>query len=99
MGNEFHKQAEKLGLDNRMMQCIEEMSELTKALCKWKRYYSNDPTLRQNIYQIRENVIEEIADTEYCLEQLKYLLGAKGKVEQIKEEKLKRTELMLRERG
>lgn len=99
MGNEFHKQAEKLGLDNRMMQCMEEMAELTKALCKWKRYYSNDPTLRQNIYQIRENVIEEIADTEYCLEQLKYLLGEKGKVEQIKEEKLKRTELMLRERG
>lgn len=99
MGNEFHKQAEKLGLDNRMMQCLEEMSELTKALCKWKRYYSSDLTLRQNIYQIRENVIEEIADTEYCLEQLKYLLGVKGKVEQIKEEKLKRTEMLLRERG
>ena len=98
MGNEFHKQAEKLGLGNRMMQCMEEMSELTKALCKWKRYYSSDPTLRQNIYQIRENVIEEIADTEYCLEQLKYLLGAKGKVEQIKEEKLKRTEMLLMER-
>ena len=54
--------------------CIEEMSELTKALCKIKRARTKKDyivdVLRQ-INLIRENVIEEIADVEITLAQLK----------------------------
>lgn len=95
MSIKYHKQAEKMGLSNRITLCVEEMSELTKALCKWKRYNSNDPTLRDNIYNIGSNIVEELADVELLLEQIKYLLGAKNQVEQIKEEKFIRTERML----
>lgn len=40
-------------------------------------------------------IAEEIADIEICMEQLKYLLGNKEKIEQIKEEKIHRTEQRL----
>lgn len=92
MLSKLYTQAEQAGLDNRLIQLTEEMSELTKAICKWKRYYLEDKTLNQTIYQIRKNLIEELADVDFCLEQVKYLLGARDKVENIKEEKLIRTE-------
>ena len=96
MLSKLYMQAEQAGLDNRLIQLTEEMSELTKAICKLKRYYLEDKTLNQTIYQIRENLIEELADVDFCLEQVKYLLGARDKVENIKEEKLIRTEKRLK---
>lgn len=46
-----------------MDMAIEEMAELTKEICKSKRGRAN-----------RKEVIEEIADVEIMLEQLKYIL-------------------------
>lgn len=43
---------------------IEEMSELTKAICKATRFYSNNE---------REAIIKEIADVELCLQSLKMI--------------------------
>ena len=37
-------------------------------------------------------IAEEMADIEICIEQLKYLLGNTEQIEQIKEEKIQRTE-------
>lgn len=44
------------------VQAIEEMSELTKELCKALNYKSN-----------KENLVEEIADVQIMLEQLKII--------------------------
>lgn len=51
---------------------IEEMSELTKALCKVRRYPAMDPKVSEYV----DNVIEEIADVLIMAEQLRYLYGA-----------------------
>lgn len=60
---EIYKNAiEKYGANHQMMMCIEEMSELTKELCKNMRGKNN-----------RENIAEEIADVTIMLEQMKIL--------------------------
>lgn len=52
---------------------IEEMSELTKVLCKWARNYDN---LEGNInLQLLNDMKEEIADVTISLDQLKYSIG------------------------
>lgn len=53
---------DKYGAHHQMMMCIEEMSELTKELCKNMRGRKN-----------RENIAEEIADVQIMLEQMKIL--------------------------
>ena len=50
---------------------IEEMSELIQALSKHKRLLQEDKTLRVDKTQIRENIIEEIADVNIVLIKLK----------------------------
>jgi NTP pyrophosphatase (non-canonical NTP hydrolase) len=62
---------DKYGVDSQIRMCIEEMSELTKALCKYQRYEGSD---KQKT--CRENVIEEIADVLNMVEQLEYYFGA-----------------------
>ena len=53
---------------------IEEMAELTQALCKYKRMQSkNKPRATET--DILESIIEEIADVEIMLEQIKYQLN------------------------
>lgn len=51
---------------------IEEMSELTKVLCKWFRKYDKlDGDINS---QLLNDMKEEIADVVICLDQLKYIL-------------------------
>ena len=88
--NKIYLQAEMFGLDNRMTQTTEELAELIQALCKYKRVQSGDKTVRAT--HIRYNIIEEIADVEICLEQLKHLLDINNVVEEIKKNKIIRTE-------
>lgn len=88
--NKIYLQAEMFGLDNRMTQAIEELAELTQALCKYKRVQSGDKTVRAT--HIRYNIIEEITDVEICIEQLKHLLDINNVVEEIKKNKIIRTE-------
>lgn len=60
---EIYKAAiDKYGANQQMMMCIEEMSELTKELCKNMRGKKN-----------KENIAEEIADVQIMLEQMKLL--------------------------
>ena len=71
---------EECGYDTQALMCIEEMSELTKALCKLKRYGGE----RQ-----RADVIEEIADVLNMAEQLKVHFGSE-EVERVRKEKIDR---------
>ena len=68
------------GLDSQLFMCIEEMSELTKELCKYKRYHDE---------KIIENIREELADVFNCVEQLSYYFGF-DEVQKIREYKINR---------
>lgn len=75
--------AEHYGYDAQREILYEEMSELTKAISKYRRDNS-----KKNF----DNIIEEIADVEIMLQQIKHLLGINPKyIEGIKEYKILRT--------
>lgn len=52
---------------------IEELGELTQALSKYIRFMCSDKTLRNDIYEITDMVLEELSDVELCLEKFKKL--------------------------
>lgn len=77
------------GLSSQMDQTVEECAELIQALNKYKR---------NTCISTKENILEEIADVEIMLEQMKWLLAGVGqsytdinfKIWKIKNEKVKR---------
>lgn len=72
--------ADHYGLNNQMMQTIEEMGELTQAIVK---------VYRNGLDNERDNLIEELADVEIMIEQLDYLLGD-SQIEKVKAYKINR---------
>lgn len=82
--NKIEAIAEHFGMNNQMSKTVEELSELMKVICKMQtegfktKYY---------IY-----LIEEIADVEIMLEQLKYLYAIdEESIDEVKEAKIERT--------
>ena len=73
---------------------IEECSELIKALCKYDRYFA-DEEMDKRI--LRLNIIEEMADVEIMLEQLKLMFDYNDDFEKAKQMKLERLEHRLSE--
>ena len=73
------------GYERQSNMLIEEMAELIKALCKYKRfnYEQADPA-------IKANVLEEIADVHNMIEQIEMYFGEK-EIASIRLEKLIRT--------
>lgn len=65
---------------------MEELGELSQALGKYVRYLLKDETLRKNITDIHYMIIEEIADTEICLDKFKKM----NRIEQFEIDKVKR---------
>ena len=86
----FYNEAYKKFLDHwdfyaQSMICIEDMSELTKALCKYSRYgKENSPQ------EVKNNLLEEIADVLNVAEAMKNYFGAE-QVEKIRKQKIERT--------
>ena len=85
------------GYDTQSRQCIEEMAELTQAINKyWRKILapgkSNGYTCEYMPVNNTEydNLLEEIADVEVMIEQMKILLLGGLEVEVIIEEKLHR---------
>lgn len=73
--------ADHYGVDTQSQQLVEEMAELTVALNK----------LRRGKASAVDNVIEEIADVEIMLEQIKYLLSiTPAQIDCIKQSKIVR---------
>ena len=60
--------------------CIEEMSELTKALLKYRRYINES----NKQADLSDAVREEIADVQIMLEQLRMLYGNTDDMEEYK---------------
>lgn len=69
------------GLEEQSRQCIEEMAELTVAINKVHRHWSDE-----NI----DNMIEEMADVQIMLNQLIYLTDSREQVNKIMQEKIQR---------
>ena len=84
------------GYDAQSRQCIEEMAELTQAINKfWRKNLGCGCETLEERGVDREsedyiNLIEEIADVEIMLEQMKEMLFCGDNVAEIREEKLER---------
>ena len=77
------------GFDAQARMAIEEMSELTKALCKYERFgKENAPQ------EIKDNILEELADVHNMIAQLEMYFG-KEEIEKIRLQKIERTEKLL----
>lgn len=87
----FDKFTKAYGEESEYRMCIEEMSELTKELCKLMRYSRNDKSEENDkkIEKIKENIIEETADVLICASQIKRLFGDKA-VEDVMDYKIER---------
>lgn len=84
--NEFYKKfLDAWGYEAQSNVCIEELSELTKALCKYSRYGKENAPV-----EIKNNVIEEIADVLNMAEQMAFYFG-EDEVKKIREQKMART--------
>lgn len=80
---------DKYGVQAQVMMAIEEMAELTKALCKLPRSTGGDDT-KARIGHVRE----ELADVQIMIDQMKLIYGD---TEEIEQEKLDRLEKMIRD--
>jgi NTP pyrophosphatase (non-canonical NTP hydrolase) len=64
--------------------CIEEMSELTKALIKYRRAHGAEK------YAVRDNIREEIADVQIMLDQMRMIYGDTMEQENFKVQRLEK---------
>lgn len=79
------------GSEHQIDKAIEEMSELIKALLKYRycvRQYEKDI--------VKESVDEEMADVEIMMEQLRMIFNNAREVETVKAEKIERLERQIR---
>lgn len=82
--------AEHFGRDRQLQQAIEECSELIQAISKYNRLLNGEYTGKDK--KIIANLIEELADVEICIEQLKHFLEISDtKIDNIKRFKINRT--------
>ena len=65
--------ADHYGVQSQIDQCIEELSELIKALCKYKRKYNSDVPNYEDSEELR-HIAEELTDVGIMSDQLLYLL-------------------------
>lgn len=87
------KIADHYGLNLQMQQLIEEMSELTQAICKYKRKHGEGQSILDMVTygRVEENLIEELADAKLVLGQVIHLLDCDDTVQEIMEQKINRT--------
>lgn len=79
---------ETFGSDHQLDLAIEEMSELTKALLKHRRAMKQPEAWDHE--RTKSNIVEEIADVEIMIEQLKLIFNCFSSVNKQKEFKLNR---------
>jgi len=88
----YKKFIEVWGENSQMLMAVEEMSELTKEICKFKRLENkynpedNEEKVKENLEHLRE----EIADVLNMAEQLEFIFGEE-EIEKIRKEKIERT--------
>lgn len=75
MTEEIRKIAKHYGLNSQSNQLIEECAELIQAVSKFRRALEHKNFSVDKSLIALENLIEEIADVEIMLEQIKYLVN------------------------
>lgn len=70
------------GTNKQLIKAVEEMSELTKELCKAAAEHSTETHMA--------GITEEIADVEIMLEQLKIICDNRAEVDDMRDQKLQR---------
>ena len=77
------------GEDAQMRMCIEEMSELTKELCKYMRILRNENVDVSKLEDVKKNIIEETADVLNVVEQMALIFGEQ-EVNEVRKQKVQR---------
>ncbi|MCI1999572.1 MAG: hypothetical protein LKJ75_02475 [Clostridia bacterium] len=80
--------ADYYGLEAQETQLIEEMAELTQAICKLKKYKNIEGY--DKLEDLAENLCEEMADVRLVLKQCIYLFSD-SRVDEIEQAKIERT--------
>lgn len=89
--------ADHYGIDFQSNQLIEECAELIQAINKYKRKYIGGQPLVRTV-SAWDQVVEEIADVEVMLCQIKYLLKIpENQVEEVERNKIDRTITRIKE--
>lgn len=100
MDKEFIEFCEKAtavwGEDSQLRICIKEMSELTKAICKYIRLKNSLPTDEKLLDDAKRAIVEETADVTNTVEQMALLFGV-DEVNAIRKEKISRANSELNE--
>lgn len=90
--------AKHYGYDSQSNQLIEECAELIQAINKHKRIMSGEIS-KEKYSDAIENIIEEIADVEIMIDQIKYLLSINPMyVDGVKKQKIMREMKRIEER-
>lgn len=85
----LHEIESKLTTDDLIIQLAEECNELSQSLMKYLRLYGiNKP--KADAYDVLNNIREEIADVELCLEMMPSELNNRDAVDLWKDYKLER---------
>lgn len=71
----IQKIAQTYGYDAQSRQCIEEMAELTQAINKLWRINGKDYKSAVRYTEVKDNLLEEIADVQIMIWQMQYLLN------------------------
>lgn len=82
------------GLENQMIKTVEELSELSQALCKSivRLNYTKEKTSLEDDLKSVDNIFEEMADVEIMLEQCKIMFQCDKEVSAWKHKKIERLE-------
>lgn len=92
----LQKAIDTYGETNQMRQCIEEMSELTKAICKKERTMNREDSTEQELADRWADLIDETADVYVMIWQMTMILGEESVAEMI-DYKIKRLQKRLEE--
>lgn len=94
----MHKAINTYGVENQLIKTVEELSELSKALCKSliRLNYTKEKISLEDDLKSVDNIFEEIADVEIMLEQCKMIFyKSEDKINDYKNKKIKRLERRL----
>jgi hypothetical protein len=93
----MHKAINTYGVGNQIIKTVEELSELSQALCKSliKLNYTKEKISLENDLKSVDNIFEEMADVEIMLEQCKIMFQCDKEVNKWKQKKIERLEKRL----
>lgn len=96
----MYKAINTYGVENQMIKTVEELSELSQALCKSliRLNYTKEKISLEDDLKSVDNIFEEMADVEIMLEQCKIMFQCDKEVNKWKQKKIERLERRINEK-